>query len=113
MKHLATTLIGALTFYAISPAGLAAVPDELRHQVVRFAELDLSRPAGAQELYRRIRRAAHAVCRTDEPIGYDRGCVDHAIARAVAEVGSPLLTAQHEALTPRPPVPVQQARLDR
>ena len=113
MKHLATTLIGALTLYAISPSGLAAAPIEVRSQVVRFAELDLTRPAGAQELYRRIQHAAREVCGYYGPGGYDRGCADRAIARAVAEVGAPLLTARYETLAHRPTLQPQQARLDR
>jgi len=114
MKHLATTLVGALTLYAVSPVGLAAAaPEDLRHQVVRFADLDLTRPAAAQELYRRIKRAAREVCAVYGPGGYVRGCADDAIARAVAKVGSPLLRARHEALAPRQPLQAQQARLDR
>ena len=51
MKDLATTLIGALTLYAVSTAGLAAASrDDVRHQVVTIADLDLTRPAGAREL---------------------------------------------------------------
>ena len=57
MKHLATTFIGALTLCAISPSGLAATAsDELRREVVRFADLDLTRPAGAQH----IRQCIHS-----------------------------------------------------
>ena len=114
MKHLATTLVGALTLYAISPSGLAATAsDELRREVVRFADLDLTRPAGAQQLYRRIERAAHEVCAAYGSRGYDRSCADAAIGRAVAEVGAPLLTAHQQTLAHREAVHAQQARLDR
>src|SRR4029077_1901565 len=112
--RLGTTLVGALTLYAVSPVGLAAAaPEDLRRQVIRFTDLDLTRPAAAQELYRRIQRAAHEVCEAYGPGGYDRGCAEDAIARADAKVGSPLLRARHEALAPRPPLQAQQARLDR
>jgi len=111
MKTFASTLIAALTLHALSPVAVAAaVPEDVRHEVVRFAELDLTRPAGAQELYRRIQRAAHKVCETYGLRGYDRNCADHAIARAVATVGAPLLRAHYEALAPRQPL---EARLDR
>jgi UrcA family protein len=114
MKRLASTLVGALTFHAISPVGLAAaVPEDVRREVVRFADLDLTRPAGAQALYGRIQRAAHEVCASNGPGGYDRSCADQAIARAVATVGAPLLRAHYEALAPRHPLQARQARLDR
>jgi UrcA family protein len=112
MKDLATSLFGALTLYAGSTAGFAAAPaDDLRHQVVRFADLDLARPAGAQELYYRIQYAAHNVCQTYDR-RTDRDCVKQAIARAVAEVGAPLLTTRYQAATHRQPPQPRQARLD-
>jgi UrcA family protein len=114
MKHLATTLIGALTLQAISPLGLAAVPaDDARREVVRFADLDLTRPAGAQELYRRIKHAARNVCETFDRLGYDPSCVDQAIARAVADVDAPLLTARRQASTHREALEPREARLNR
>jgi UrcA family protein len=91
----------------------AAAPENVRHQVVRFTDLDVTRPAGAQKLYSRIKRAAHEVCQVDGRGGYDRGCAEDAIARAVAKVGSPLLSVRHEALAPRQASQAQQARLDR
>ena len=97
MKHLATSLIGTVTLCAVAPAAFAAaLPDDVRRQVVSYADLDLARPAGAQELYHRIRRAARDVCETSyDRLGHDRHCIAQAIARAVAEVGAPLLTTRH------------------
>lgn len=90
VKHIATTFIGALTLHAISPAAIAAAPAaDLRSEVVRFADLDVARPAAAQELYRRIRKPARTVCAAYGPVGYDRSCVGQAIARAVADVDAP------------------------
>jgi UrcA family protein len=112
MKDLATTLIGALTLYAVSTAGFAAAPrDDVRHQVVAFADLDLTRPAGAQELYHRLQYAARNVCQTYDRRG-DRDCIRQAIARAVADVGAPLLTTRHQASTARQPLQPRQARLE-
>jgi UrcA family protein len=120
MKHVITTLVGALALYTMSPSGLAAAApdDRVRQEIVRFGDLDLTRPADAQELYRRIRHAARTVC---EPIGQggsplalsDRSCVVQAIARAVAEVNSPLLTERYAGQARRQILPVQQARLNR
>jgi UrcA family protein len=95
MKHIVTTLIAVLTLHAISPAAIAAQrAADVPRAVVRFADLDLTRPAGAQELYRRIQKAARVVCAAYGSIGYDRSCADHAVERAVAEVDAPLLTAR-------------------
>jgi UrcA family protein len=112
MKHLPATVIAALTLYAVSPAGCAAAPtDDVRQQVVKFADLDLTRPTGAQELYYRIRYAARNVCHTYDQFS-DRDCIEQAIERAVADIGAPLLTRRYHASTPRQPLPPQQARLD-
>jgi UrcA family protein len=109
MKDLATSLFGALTLYAVSTAGFAAAPAvDARQQLVRYADLDLTRPAGAQELYYRIQYAAHNVCQTYDR-RTDRDCVKQAIARAVADVGTPLLTTRYQVATHRQPA---QPRLD-
>jgi UrcA family protein len=120
MKHVIPTLVGALTLYTMSPSGLAAPAhdDAVRQEIVRFGDLDLTRPADAQELYRRIKHAAHHVC---EAIGFgdptiamsDRICIDQATARAVADINSPLLTERYAGQTRRQILPVQQARLNR
>ena len=102
MKHLKAVLVGALTLYPLSWDCLAAAAsNDVRTEVVKFADLDLKRPAGAQELYRRIQQAARDVCepnRIDEnPYMRDyRLCLSSAIARAVVEVGAPLLTEHHQ-----------------
>ena len=113
MKHLATTLIGALTLHAVSTAAFAAAPpDDVRRQVVTFADLDLTRPAGAQELYRRIKSAARSVCETYDGLTRDRNCEEQAVARAVGDVGAPLLKARHQSSTHRQLLQAQQARLE-
>jgi len=112
MKHLTTTLIGALTLYAVSAAGFAATPtDDVRRQVVKFADLDLTRPAGAQELYYRIQYAARNVCQTYNRLS-NRDCFKQAIARAVVDVGAPQLTTRHQASTHRHSPQPRQARLE-
>jgi UrcA family protein len=112
MKDLATSLFGALTLYAVSTAGFAAVPAvDVHQQLVRYADLDLTQPAGAQELYYRIQYAAHNVCQTYDR-RTDRDCVKHSITRAVADVGAPLLTTRYQIATHRQPAQPRQARLD-
>jgi len=119
MRHFAATLIGALALCVLSPAALAAAsPDDAPRMIVQFGDLDLTRLAGAQELYRRIQHAARDVCEPHVPgsavvaMGY-RGCLDQAIARAVADVDAPLLTARHEELTGRHILQPRQAGLNR
>lgn len=67
-------------------------------QKVSYADLDISKPAGAAVLYRRIVRAAHQVCEDNTLKGLStyrliNHCVDRAIDKAVNDVGSPALSA--------------------
>jgi UrcA family protein len=113
MKHLATSLIGALTLCAVAPAAFAAAPpDDVRRQVVSYADLDLTRPAGVQELYQRIQYAARDVCDTYDRLRPDRRCIEQAIARAIAEVGAPLLTTRHLATNRSAASAAARARFD-
>jgi len=76
--------------------------DGVRSVTVHFGELDLSGPAGAQVLFARIQRAAYEVCN-----GYSgpfaelqiKGspCYRTAVAKAVADVNSPQLSAIYQA----------------
>jgi UrcA family protein len=99
MTTQAATLVAALlaggTFHT---AAFAA--EDVQEKAVHFADLDLTRPAGAEALYRRIRSAARSVCQTP---GYDKNwslvaehaCFDRAVERAVKSVDSPQLTRLH------------------
>jgi len=103
VKHFKAALVGALTLYSLSWDCLAAVPsNDVRRETVRFADLDLTRQPGAHELYSRIQHAAEDVCEPKAAAGYSavyHECLSSAIARAVADVGAPLLTEHHRALT--------------
>jgi UrcA family protein len=73
------------------------LPSSAESVTVSYADLDLSKMAGARTLYRRIASAARGVCgedgrRIEEQIQW-RSCYQGAIADAVAAVNSPLLTA--------------------
>jgi UrcA family protein len=104
MKRVVTVLISALSIFTLSANCLAAAPsNNVRTQVVNFADLDTTRAAGIQALYHRIQRAARDVCEQNdaranlkESYGH---CTSVAISRAVADVGSPLLTEYHRAAT--------------
>jgi UrcA family protein len=93
--------LGAANSFA-TPAEISArsSTDGVRSVKVSFGELDITKPAGAQELYKRIRKAAFVVCGANEspmPWSYTaRGeCFKTAVDDAVGKVNSPLLTSLH------------------
>jgi UrcA family protein len=112
-SHRATQIVlsglAAISCGLAGAADFAASPfDKVQSETVRFAELDLSKQAGAKVLYRRIQNAAIDVCggrkSASEPIARNRvkeACYKTAVASAVEKVGSPLLVALHEAKTQR------------
>jgi UrcA family protein len=91
-------LLMALLVLATGMATAAPNPHEPPSVTVNYADLDLTKPAGAKTLYDRLKRAARNVCHP-----YDsnqmrkrwRECYDQAIANAVADVDRPMLTALH------------------
>ncbi len=93
---LAASLSLALSAEAFGDSPLDAV----RSTTVRFADLNMSKPAGAQTLYSRIKAAARLVCR-EVPQSHANECFAEAVERAVLGVGNPLLTATHRAATER------------
>ena len=91
-------LLLGLSLYA--PAAFAGLSDDPPSLKVNYKELDLSKSAGAEALYRRIKRAASTVCaesfRTMGPLrsaGHEKECIEKAIDNAVSDVNEPLLTA--------------------
>jgi UrcA family protein len=85
---------------SLSAAAAAVESGEVATRRVSFADLDLTRSAGAAVLYARIKSAAAEVC---EPINVrevasvmrSHGCAQQAIARAVADVNAPALTSYY------------------
>ena len=107
-------LLGAAA--AVAPAIVsAAAPGEstgatiTESKVVRFCDLDLSKPADAARLYARIRNAAARVCPSSWGDSPQRDCYDAAVAAAVARVNMPLLSARHQQLAHGPVTPPPQA----
>jgi len=76
--------------------------EEAASVTVRYADLDVDRPAGAEILLRRITLAAGRVCGGQPDArawGHNRAftaCRDATVARAVARVGAPALLARHQ-----------------
>lgn len=86
------------------PAG-AAQPatafHETAHVTVRYDDLDLGRPAGVVQLYRRLQKAAEMACGPSQRSGSRiveaawKACTAQTLAAAVASVDRPLLTTYH------------------
>lgn len=78
----------------------AHADDQARSETVKFTDLNLDTPAGAETLYRRIHAAAGHVC--EQPAGElaaVRRCMSKAESEAIAKVDSPLLTAFYQKKT--------------
>jgi UrcA family protein len=82
--------------------------DQRSTAAARFGDLNLDTRSGVQTLFRRIQTAAGEVCKQYEPHGTllpsaaHRACMRNAVADAVREVDSPLLTAYYADITPVP-----------
>ena len=88
--------IVAATAVGVSAAAIPAA--DAPSVVVHYADLDLASEQGARALYRRIASAAWNVCpevdnRNLKASAESRTCREQAIARAVRDVGTPLLAA--------------------
>ena len=117
MKRLTTATALLLSFTLGSAASVPANADTgtIPSVTVKFADLDISRPEGAAQLYGRIKTAAYSVCSSFE--GRDlaaqanfKACINDALARAVATVDSPALYAVYRAKTGAP-IPLHVATL--
>ncbi|HEY2463331.1 MAG TPA: UrcA family protein [Steroidobacteraceae bacterium] len=90
-------LCGAIALCTLQVTARAA-DDALPSRRVSYADLDISKPAGAKVLYGRIVAAANQVCQLS---GYKdlgamqrvNGCVNRAVDKAVKDVDSPALSA--------------------
>lgn len=104
-QRLARAGIVAFAVCTCLTAYSASAQPSVKSQTVSFADLDLSKPAGAQTLYKRIQKAARHVCGPIDKYTYVtpwkafRECYEEAIAAAVAQVDRPSLTALHREQT--------------
>lgn len=90
-------LCGAIALCTVQMTAQAA-DEALPSKRVSYADLDISKPAGAKVLYGRIVRAAKQVCQLSGFQSFGAAqmvnrCIDHAIDNAVKDVGSPALSA--------------------
>ncbi|MEO0785846.1 MAG: UrcA family protein [Pseudomonadota bacterium] len=101
----------AALILASSGAAMTAGADELSRRsplvvspdsaVVSYADLDISRPEGARELYARLKTAAHSVCdhrysRNIKLRMWHRGCYSDALDGAKEQLSSREIWALHD-----------------
>jgi len=100
---LTVTLIGA-SAYAVAGSADSQAREEPSVNV-RFADLDLSKPADAAILYQRIQRAARLVCNSSAAAWDGRAtsnwqrCYNGAVEDVVLHINRPMVTAVHRRLT--------------
>ena len=102
---LAITTAVLLACVAVSTA---RANEEPRSEIVKFHDLNVDTPSGAQALYVRIHAAAKRVCSDSDAIWRlaEAKCAREAEARAVAKLGLPQLTAVYQMKTGQQPLPV-------
>jgi UrcA family protein len=94
-------LCGAACLCSVQATSNAAA-NALPTRRVSYADLDISKTAGAKTLYRRIEAAARQVCEPDArkdlgAVQRGRACVKQAIDLAVGRVDSAALSKVHAA----------------
>ena len=92
--------ITLLQFSSAAAEGVAESGADNRAVVVQYDDLDLTRDAGVQALYRRLQNAAERVCGSyDVHVTRTRqawiDCVETTMTRAVDELGRTKLAALH------------------
>jgi UrcA family protein len=97
VRAAALLLCGAIALCTLQVTAQAA-DDALPSKKISYADLDISKPAGAKVLYGRIVRAAREVCNYTgyDPLGAGQvrnRCINYAIDNAVKAVDSPALSA--------------------
>jgi UrcA family protein len=77
------------------PAG--APPGISETRIVKYADLDLTRPADVAKLYQRIEDTAKRVCTPLGDVVADDACLGDALQRTIAKIGLPALTQVYTA----------------
>lgn len=99
--------VAVALFTCVLANGARAEQPQVPQVTVSYADLDLSKAAGAQTLYKRIKNAAARVCGSSGRYTILEGrkawhaCYDTAVANAVAQIDRPTLTALHREETNR------------
>jgi UrcA family protein len=111
---IATAIFGALASSFSAVASAADASNKPINVIVKFADLNISSPAGARALYGRIRAASENACSYYwfKMNQNQVRCVHDAIANAVTKVNRPALFAVYNAKnkTPLPTALLSQSR---
>jgi UrcA family protein len=104
------TLLFAMLAAVASSVVMADSTVTVKNEVVRYDDLRLISAVGAAVLYGRLRGAAERACgvldgKQPQLSARYRVCVDESIAKAVAEVNEPVLTAYFESKRAAPQTP--------
>ena len=96
-KSATLALVGTLALVCAVPgAALAETSPQSLSKSVAYGDLDLDSPAGARELYARLRTAANVVCKPFRSLALGnsgfRECYDDALAKAVTQINKATLT---------------------
>jgi UrcA family protein len=89
----------------VAGAALAGPPDATagtprgtsETRIVKYADLDLTRPADVATLYQRIEDTAKRVCTPLGNVVADDACLSDALQRTIAKIGLPALTRVYTA----------------
>jgi UrcA family protein len=110
-NHSMLGYVTAMCLACVVVAFNAHAGDQVRSETVKFADLNVGTPAGAEALYVRIHEAAVRVCR--QPGGFQaavRSCMNKAENEAIGKVNLPLLTAFYQKKTGRTPQTITASR---
>lgn len=104
MTRYALVLIAAAAGSLSTASTVAFATTEVRTARVSYADLDLSRDAGVERLYARLKAAAESTCgqadnRDLGALADQQRCVSNALRRAVQQVHSERLSALYLADT--------------
>ena len=99
-RHTLAIVAAGLGGWLLASTAFATTTGDAPSARVTYAELDLTKDAGVERLYARLRQAAEQVCGSADirELGrfYEQqACVQRALDRAVEDVHSARLTARH------------------
>jgi len=91
----------AMLLACVCVVSSAFADDQVRSETVKFADLNVNTPAGAEALYTRIHGAAKRVCSQIDQVlvAADSTCARKAEAQAIEKLSLPQLTAYYQMKT--------------
>jgi UrcA family protein len=102
----------AMLLACVCVVSSAFADDQVRSETVKFADLNVNAPAGAEALYTRIHSAAKRVCSQTDPVlgAAASACARKAEAQAIEKLSLPQLTAYYQMKTGKHTEPLSASR---